>query len=203
MNSSFSGGHSEWRLFQLAFILGHVAGLASRIPYWAQRSDILSPEEQTLDDATASLLYFSTGGGKSEAFFGVLVFALFLDRLRGKHRGVTAMVRYPLRLLTAQQANRFAEVLARAEKVRRSTNVPGEPFRIGFWVGSGNTPNSPLDEGFDQLPKWEDAEQDEEKLRASEPAYRAYSDGNVSQRAPSVETAMLDCGRGKRGRQSV
>ena len=173
MNSSFSGGHSEWRLFQLAFILGHVAGLASRIPYWAQRSDILSPEEQILDDATASLLYFSTGGGKSEAFFGVLVFALFLDRLRGKHRGVTAMVRYPLRLLTAQQANRFAEVLARAEKVRRSTNVPGEPFQIGFWVGSGNTPNSPLDEGFDQLPKWEDGEQDEEKLRASEPAYRS------------------------------
>ncbi len=172
MNSSFStGGYPEWRLFQLAFILSHLAGLVSRIPYWSNRTDIMSENEQLKDDSTASLLYFPTGGGKSEAFFGVLVLALFLDRLRGKHRGVTAMVRYPLRLLTAQQANRFAQVLAKAERVKRAFGIPGEPFHIGFWVGSGNTPNSPADEGFEQLPKWEDGITDEENLRDSDRAY--------------------------------
>ena len=50
------------------------------------------------DEETATLLYFPTGGGKSEAFFGLLVYNLFLDRLRGKLVGVTALVRYPLRL---------------------------------------------------------------------------------------------------------
>jgi hypothetical protein len=29
----------------------------------------------------------STGGGKTEAFFGAVVYAVFLDRLRGKTRG--------------------------------------------------------------------------------------------------------------------
>ena len=57
----------------------------------------------------------STGGGKSEAFFGILIYALFLDRLRGKRRGITAMVHYPLRLLTLQQARRLMRLLARAE----------------------------------------------------------------------------------------
>jgi ATP-dependent helicase YprA (DUF1998 family) len=56
------------------------------------------------DEEIATLLYFPTGGGKSEAFFGLLIFNLFLDRLRGKSTGITALLRYPLRLLTLQQA---------------------------------------------------------------------------------------------------
>ena len=63
------------------------------------------------DEDAASLLYMSTGGGKTEAFFGTVVFGLFLDRLRGKRRGVTAMMHYPLRLLTVQQAQRLAKLL--------------------------------------------------------------------------------------------
>ncbi len=89
---------TDWRLFQLAFILAHVPTLASRMPEYADRFDA------DRDELSASLLYFATGGGKSEAFFGLLMFNLFLDRLRGKLRGVTALVRYPLRLLTLQQA---------------------------------------------------------------------------------------------------
>ena len=92
------------------------------------------------DELSASLLYFATGGGKSEAFFGLLIFNVFLDRLRGKHRGVTALVRYPLRLLTLQQARRLMRILAKAELVKIRRRVPGAPFEIGFWVGSGNTP---------------------------------------------------------------
>jgi hypothetical protein len=79
------------------------------------------------------------------------VFNLFLDRLRGKHRGVTALVRYPLRLLTLQQARRLMRILAKAELVRIRRRVPGAPFEIGFWVGSGNTPNRAA-QGFGGVP---------------------------------------------------
>ena len=78
---------------------------------------------------------------KPKVFFGLLLFNLFLDRLRGKANGVTAMIRYPLRLLTIQQAQRLMKTLAQAEKVRWAHGVPGKPFAIGFWVGGSNTPN--------------------------------------------------------------
>ena len=136
---------TDWRLFQLAFILAHVPTLASRMPEYADRFDA------DRDELSASLLYFPTGGGKSEAFFGLLVFNLFIDRLRGKHRGVTAMVRYPLRLLTLQQARRLMRILAKAELVKIRRRVPGAPFEIGFWVGSGNTPNRAA-QGFGGVP---------------------------------------------------
>src|SRR5262249_25034921 len=91
-------------------------------------------------------------GGKSEAFLGLLTFNLFLDRLRGKQRGVTAMLRYPLRLLTLQQAQRTAKTLAMAELVRRRRKHTGEPFSIGFWVGSSNTPNRLNEEDVRKIP---------------------------------------------------
>ena len=136
---------TEWRLFQLAFILAHIPTLSSRMQEFADRFD---PER---DELTASLLYFATGGGKSEAFFGLLIFNIFLDRLRGKHRGVTALVRYPLRLLTLQQARRLMRILTNAELVRIQRRVTGAPFEIGFWVGSGNTPNRAA-QGFGGVP---------------------------------------------------
>jgi hypothetical protein len=137
--------YTEWRLFQLAFILAHVPTLASRMPEFADRFDAHR------DELSASLLYFATGGGKSEAFFGLLVFNVFFDRLRGKQRGVTALVRYPLRLLTLQQARRLMRILAQAELVRLRRRVAGAPFEIGFWVGSGNTPNRAA-QGFGGVP---------------------------------------------------
>lgn len=125
-----------WRLFQLAFILAHVPTFASRLDSYAQDFDA------AFDEDAASLLFMATGGGKTEAFFGVLTFALFLDRLRGKLRGVTAMMHYPLRLLTVQQAQRLARLLAHAEMIRRRSSLAGAAFEIGFWVGGTNTPNS-------------------------------------------------------------
>ncbi|ODU20402.1 MAG: hypothetical protein ABS87_10100 [Sphingomonas sp. SCN 67-18] len=137
--------YTDWRLFQLAFILAHIPTLASRMPDFADHFDAFR------DELSASLLYFPTGGGKSEAFFGLLIFNLFLDRLRGKTRGVTALVRYPLRLLTLQQARRLLKVLVRAELVRLAQRIGGWPFEIGFWVGSGNTPNRAA-QGFGGVP---------------------------------------------------
>ena len=125
-----------WRLFQLAFILAHISTFASRLQEYREHQDAL------LDEDSASLLYFPTGGGKSEAFYGTLLFAVFLDRLRGKDRGVTALVRYPLRLLTLQQAQRLLKLTVHAELVRKAHEAGSWPIEIGFWVGSANTPNT-------------------------------------------------------------
>jgi hypothetical protein len=70
-----------WRLFQLAFVLAHIPTLASRVQGFEGDFD------PAFDEDSASLLYMSTGGGKTEAFFGAVVYAVFLDRLRGKTRG--------------------------------------------------------------------------------------------------------------------
>lgn len=134
MQARFGNDTSAWRLFQLAFILANLPALVTRMPEFSHHFD-------PLRDEAVTLLYFATGGGKSEAFLGLLAFNLLLDRLRGKRFGVTAMLRYPLRLLTIQQANRTAAVLAQAERVRQKYGYGGEPFSIGFWVGSEGTPN--------------------------------------------------------------
>ena len=150
MKARFGGDDNEWRLFQLAFIVANIAALASRIPEFSHYYD------ERRDDAV-TLLYFATGGGKSEAFFGLLVFNLMLDRLRGKHRGVTALIRYPLRLLTIQQAQRGARVLAYAERVRRRHGYGGDQLSIGFWVGSGGSPNRHSAKGVKSIPTVSDA----------------------------------------------
>jgi len=157
-----------WRLFQLAFVLAHIPTTASRVPGFEADFDA------AFDEDAASLLYMSTGGGKTEAFFGAVVYALILDRLRGKKRGVTAMMHYPLRLLTVQQAQRLARLLARAEMVRIRMRLGGAPFEIGFWVGSSNTPNrterskNQVDPDIAFIPAWNDSRaRDEARLLAS------------------------------------
>ncbi|MBI4755034.1 MAG: helicase [Betaproteobacteria bacterium] len=157
---------AEWRLFQLAFILASLCSTASRMPefkgfYDAKRDDAVT------------LLYFSTGGGKSEAFFGFLLFTLFLDRMRGKTLGVTAMVRYPLRLLTIQQAQRAAAVLAQAELVRCKRGYSGERFSIGFWVGSGGSPNRHRAKGVSDIPMVDEVAKEERVLRNDDANYDA------------------------------
>ncbi|UIF88888.1 hypothetical protein KAF44_26870 (plasmid) [Cupriavidus necator] len=137
-------GYDEWRLFQLAFILASIPAFATRI---REFHDFYTPEVAKHADAV-TLLYFSTGGGKSEAFLGLLVFVLLLDRLRGKLRGVSALMRYPLRLLTLQQARRTFTAMAAAEEERYHRGHPGEPFSLGFWVGGSNTPNWHTTEGY-------------------------------------------------------
>lgn len=143
-----SKGYNEWRLFQLAFILASIPAFATRIPEF---HSYYTPEVAKHANAV-TLLYFSTGGGKSEAFLGLLAFVLFLDRLRGKHRGVSALMRYPLRLLTLQQARRTFATMGAAEEVRHTRGHPGEPFSLGFWVGGSNTPNWHSEDGYTEVP---------------------------------------------------
>ncbi|HZR34791.1 MAG TPA: helicase-related protein [Nevskia sp.] len=143
-----SKGYEDWRLFQLAFILASVPAFATRIPEFHR---FYTAEVAQYANAV-TLLYFSTGGGKSEAFLGLLAFVLFLDRLRGKHCGVSALMRYPLRLLTLQQARRTFATMGAAEEIRHTRKHPGEPFSLGFWVGGSNTPNWHTDEGYSEVP---------------------------------------------------
>ncbi len=141
MNRTFlktSKKYSTWRLFQIVFIVSLVPDIA------ACDEDVLLDSQKaqtTLNEV--SLLYFPTGGGKTEAFLGVLIFNLFFDRYRGKECGVTSILRYPLRLLSVQQVQRLANVLAQAELIRRADAVISqtEEFSLGYFVGDANTPN--------------------------------------------------------------
>ena len=124
--------HQRWRLFQIAFIVSLLPELASR------EYPALTRE----DDGRVDLLWFAAGGGKTEAFMGIILWQAFFDRLRGKRFGNTAFVRFPLRLLTFQQLQRLSRTLACAEVVRKNAGFKGARFSIGYFVGSTVTPNS-------------------------------------------------------------
>lgn len=142
MNKAFlatSKKYNTWRLFQIVFIVSLIPDIV------ACDENIMPPEEkQKTTLSEVSLLYFPTGGGKTEAFLGVLVFNLFFDRFRGKNCGVTSILRYPLRLLSVQQVQRLANTLAQAELLRRADPLirDTEEFSLGYFVGDNNTPNS-------------------------------------------------------------
>jgi Helicase conserved C-terminal domain len=155
-------GYTTWRLFQLAFILASIPTFATRIATFRK---YYTPAVREHANAV-TLLYFATGGGKSEAFLGLLLFVLFLDRLRGKERGISALMRYPLRLLTLQQSRRTFAVMGAGEAVRYARSHPGEPFSLGFWVGGTNTPNWHADEDYTLIPTVEKTPPaDESKLK--------------------------------------
>lgn len=122
-----------WRPFQLGFQLLSLPSLASPD----------HPDRKCMD-----LLWFPTGGGKTEAYLGLTAFILFLRRLReptGRGAGVSVLMRYTLRLLTIQQFQRAAATVLACELIRRQGGGAGrlgnQPFGIGLWVGGGATPN--------------------------------------------------------------
>jgi len=128
----------EWRPFQLAFILLNIAGLADR---------------KHRDREIADLLFFPTGGGKTEAYLGLAAFVIAHRRLAGPGvlgAGVAVIMRYTLRLLTLDQLARAAGVVCALELMRTdSKNVDDKgrrllgdwPIEIGLWVGSDASPN--------------------------------------------------------------
>lgn len=140
MNQAFKAsakGYDSWRLFQIVFIVSLILDVVAHEPDLMLDDDVKSKAKT--DDV--DILYFPTGGGKTEAFLGILVFNLFFDRIRGKDQGVTAILKYPLRLLSVQQVQRASNILATAEVIRRERIGGGRPFSLGYFVGEGNTPN--------------------------------------------------------------
>jgi len=120
----------RWRPFQLAFLL---AVMESAIHEDDDYREIVD------------LIWFPTGGGKTEAYLGLIAFLIVWRRLTNPASGggTTVLMRYTLRLLTAQQFQRATRMICALELIRR--RVPklknGAPITIGIWVGSATSPN--------------------------------------------------------------
>jgi hypothetical protein len=121
----------KWRPFQLAFLLLNLRGISE--PAHANRDVV-------------DLLFFPTGGGKTEAYLGLAAITLVLRRLRNPgvaSAGVSVLMRYTLRLLTLDQLGRAAALICALELEREKdvTKLGQWPFEIGLWVGQAATPN--------------------------------------------------------------
>jgi hypothetical protein len=147
-------GAASWRPFQLAFILMQLGAL----------TDPAAPLRSAEHLARVELLFFPTGGGKTEAYLGLAAYTFAIRRRQGVvdsadgpldgRDGVAVLMRYTLRLLTAQQFQRATALVCAAELARQADEITwgSEPFRIGLWVGTDVSPKR-FEEADEQLTK--------------------------------------------------
>ncbi len=129
----------SWRAFQIAFLLMSIRGLA----------DPTSDQRNIVD-----LIWFPTGGGKTEAYLAAMAFHMFRERLLMSDAGAeltrdgtNVLMRYTLRMLTTQQFQRAASLICAMERMRREprrwgiSSIPGRRFSLGLWIGGAGSPN--------------------------------------------------------------
>jgi hypothetical protein len=145
-----TGYFGSWRPFQIAFLLAVIPGLV----------DPTEPSREEID-----LIFFPTGGGKTEAYLGASAFTILHRRLTSnssEHLGVDVLMRYTLRLLTIQQFERSAGLISVLELMRAAN--PGtlgeKPISIGVWLGADTTPNWRKD-GYGLLKDIKDRKEDD------------------------------------------
>jgi hypothetical protein len=117
--------YESWRPFQIGALLTMLPSVTGD-----------SGDAEVVDS-----VWFATGGGKTETYLGFLVATALYERLSGRETGITGWARFPLRMLSIQQTQRFANALAGAELVRRREVLGGAPISLGFFVGQSGTPN--------------------------------------------------------------
>lgn len=142
--------HAAWRPFQLAFILLNLDGIfqSKNDPDWSKRNDL------------TDLVWFPTGGGKTEAYLGLIALTILNRRMTAGNRGngVTVIMRYTLRLLTTQQFQRALRLIMALEQLRIwNPNDLGTPISIGLYVGESSLPNDRKDLKK-ETQHWEDRE---------------------------------------------
>jgi hypothetical protein len=170
----------SWYPFQLAFVLMNLPSLTD-----------VHHTERSGAAAQADLLWFPTGGGKTEAYLGLAAYTMAMRRLQGVvdghdgMHGVAVLMRYTLRVLTLQQFQRAAALICACEIERRQSVQRGdfrwgsEPFRLGLWVGGRTTPNTIADA--------------DEAIRQSH-GTRNWQDGAVGAGSPHQITNCPWCG---------
>ena len=139
---------SKWRIFQIAFILMNIPSIIH------DSNGKHFPDRELVD-----LIWFPTGGGKTEAYLGLSALSIFYRRLLDpKDDGTTILMRYTLRLLTSQQFSRAASLICACEKIREDDieKYGVTPITIGYFAGSGSSPNkrSEAKRSFDNLDKY-------------------------------------------------
>jgi len=130
----------KYRPFQLAFLILSIG-------------DSVNPDSETRKN-TVDLIWFPTGGGKTEAYLAVTAFVLCYRRLINpkNYQGVSVIMRYTLRLLTAQQFERASRLITALEILRQNflNDLQIEPITIGLWIGMASTPNT-IEEAKEKL----------------------------------------------------
>lgn len=124
---------NRWRPFQFAFILVNLASVV---------------DARHADREIVDVIWFPTGGGKTEAYLGLAGFAILFRRVRNRNgAGTVVLTRYTLRLLTTQQYQRAASLICALEYIRRrdEETFGKAAITIGLWVGRGVTPNTEAD----------------------------------------------------------
>lgn len=131
MNKTFSesSDYNNWRIFQIVYIVSLIPCIVD------------SERERNICD----VIHVDTGGGKTEAYLGLAIFTMFYERILGKDFGITAIIKFPLRMLSVQQIERVAQKVIFAEKIRAENKISGDDFSAAFYVGkSDDFPNETL-----------------------------------------------------------